>query len=146
MGNRQSSGGSPNILYYSLCGISGMAFGFVTGVYSAIPLLKAEPDVRQGLACGSLGGITGFIVFIRVAQGPPRHVPFEIAAFVISFFSLTMVPWFRTPPGNVLPLGTAYVNPGFDVPSVLCAHLFLALLCTFVVTLVITLRHVLKML
>jgi hypothetical protein len=146
MANRQSSGRSPNILYYGVCGIFGSALGFVTGAYSAIPLLRAEPDVRQGLVCGCLGGIAGSLIFLRVAQGPPRHVPFEIAAVVISFLSLTMVPWFQTPFGNWLPLGTAYVNPGFNVSFVLCAHLFLALLCTFLVTMLITLLQVLRML
>jgi|GEM_PF-6111430 len=68
--------------------------------------------------------------FRRIARSGAVNVRKELAVFVIVFLFATMIPWFRTPFG-FLPIGTAYVNPGFpNVGSVFVAHLVISVAIT----------------
>jgi hypothetical protein len=75
------------------------------------------------VAAGTCGG-----GLLGMALGN-RRVPHFFLHFVLAFAAICLVPWWRSPKsGDLLPLGTTYVNRVFSWRSVLPYHLALAAL------------------
>jgi hypothetical protein len=110
--------------------MSGFLFGFVMGVLSRPPDWDPQLNGNEAWLRPLFSAVVMALAFRRIARSRAVNVRKEVAAFVIVFLGATMIPWFRTPFGY-LPIGTAYVNPGFpDVGSVFAAHLMISIAIT----------------
>jgi hypothetical protein len=123
--------------YIVLVQAAGFALGFVLGIFATSPLWMPNIAVSEVWVRAVIGGFNGAATFLRIARWRDAPLPKEISLFCILFLLATGIPWFRTPFGGYLPLGTAYVNPGFGAARVLAAHLLIATCLTIIAVILV---------
>jgi len=120
---------------------AGLLLGFLVGVFVAPDPNSLEHSVQITWTYAIIGAVLGGIAFAICGLVANRRVSRVFLVPVIVFASITVVPWFPSKSGHLLPVGTAYVNPGFPWESTLMIHIAITLLITTIVVVLIRARR-----
>lgn len=124
--------------------VAGLLLGFLVGVFVAPDPSSVEYSARPVWTYAIIGAVLGVITIALVALVANRRVPTSLLVPVIVFASITVIPWFPSQSGDLLPVGTAYVNRGFPWQLTLIIHVALTALATVVVIVAISVRRYFK--